>query len=64
MTSNDRAMSPAETAAYIEQVASSLQTLADRSQLGFLSYLIAMVREEAASEAMRTARREPAAAVR
>ncbi|MEJ1158802.1 hypothetical protein [Prosthecomicrobium sp. N25] len=48
-------MSPADTAAYVEQVAAGLQALAARSQLGFLAYLIDMVREEAAAEALRSA---------
>lgn len=48
------ATKPDEAAAYIEQVATQLRDLAQKSGYGFLAYLIDMARLEAASKAVMT----------
>lgn len=54
---------PNEAAAYIEQTAAELGDLAKRSQMDFLAYLLEMVRLEAASRVLTSARGEGAANV-
>ena len=56
--STKAAAKPNEAAAYIEQTAAELGDLAKRSQMDFLAYLLEMVRLEAASCVLSTARGE------